>query len=191
MRKLKLQVQISIDGFIAGMNGEIDWVTFQWSDDIKKYVDLITQPVDTILLGKNLAMGFIPHWAAVAEDAGNPEQAAGITYTQIPKIVFSKTWKETEWKNTEIEQGDFVERIKALKSQKGNDIITYGGVQFVSSLIKEKLIDELHLFVNPTILGRGKGIFQDINEVQQFQPVSSQHFDCGIIVLVYQLKPNE
>lgn len=98
MRKLKLQVQISIDGFIAGMNGEIDWVTFQWSDDIKKYVDLITQPVDTILLGKNLAMGFIPHWAAVAEDAGNPEQAAGITYTQIPKIVLVKHGKKQSGK---------------------------------------------------------------------------------------------
>ncbi|MDW8231112.1 MAG: dihydrofolate reductase family protein, partial [Saprospiraceae bacterium] len=54
MRKLKLQVQISVDGFIAGPNNELDWVTFNWSDDIKKYVDEITKPVDTILLGKNL-----------------------------------------------------------------------------------------------------------------------------------------
>ncbi len=64
MRKLKLQVQMSVDGFISGLNNEMDWMTFNWSDDIKKYVDEITKPVDTILLGKNLAMGFIPHWAA-------------------------------------------------------------------------------------------------------------------------------
>jgi dihydrofolate reductase len=186
MRKLKLQVQVSIDGYISGSNGEMDWMNFDWSDDIKKYVDEITKPVDTILLGKNLAMGFIPHWSAVANDKDNPEQEAGITYTRIPKIVFSKTLYKSEWENTEIENGDFVEKINSLKQQSGNDIIVYGGGRFVSSLIKEKLIDELHLFINPAILGKGIPIFQDVNTVQQLNLISSKYFDCGIIVLVYK-----
>ena len=186
MRKLKLQVQMSVDGFISGLNGEMDWMTFDWSDDIKKYVDEITKPVDTILLGKNLAMGFIPHWAAVANDKNNPEQEAGITYTQTPKIVFSKTLTKSEWENTEVENGDFVEKINALKNKSGNDLIVYGGGKFVSSLIKEKLIDELHLFINPAILGKGMPIFQDVDAMQKLNLVSSKHFDCGIIVLVYK-----
>lgn len=186
MRKLKLQVQLSIDGFISGLNNEMDWVTFNWSDDIKKYVDEITKPVDTILLGKNLAMGFIPHWAAVANDKDNPEHEAGVTYTQTPKIVFSKTLTKSEWDNTEVENGDFVEKINALKNQSGNDLIVYGGGKFVSSLIKEKLIDELHLFINAAILGKGMPIFQNVDTMQKLNLVSSKHFDCGIIVLVYK-----
>lgn len=185
MRKLKLQVQMSVDGFISGLNNEMDWMELSWSDDIKNYVDEITKPVDTILLGKNLAMGFIPHWAAVANDKDNPEQESGILYTQTPKIVFSKTLTKSEWVNTEIENGDFVEKINTLKNQSGNDLIVYGGGKFVSSLIKEKLIDELHLFINPAILGKGMPIFQDVDVMQKLKLVSSKHFVCGIIVLVY------
>ena len=111
MRKLKLQVQMSVDGFISGQNGEMDWMSFNWTDDIKKYVSEITEPIDTILLGKNLATGFIPHWAAVAKDKNNPEQEAGIKYSATQKIVFSKTLTKSEWDNTEVENGDFVENI--------------------------------------------------------------------------------
>jgi dihydrofolate reductase len=168
MRKLKLQVQVSVDGLIAGPNGEMDWMIYNWSDDIKKDVDNITTPVDTILLGKNLAVGFIPHWAAVAQDNNDPDQEAGITYSQTPKIVFSKTLTTSEWENTEIENGDFVEKIDALKKQDGKDLIVYGGGKFVSSLIK------------------GMPIFQDVDAMQKLKLVSSKHFDCGIIVLVYK-----
>ena len=77
MRKLKLQVQISVDGFIAGPHGEMDWMTFDWDEAISQYVQAITDPVDCIVLGRKLAEGFIPHWAAVAADADHPELAAG------------------------------------------------------------------------------------------------------------------
>ncbi|MHA4741294.1 dihydrofolate reductase family protein [Dyadobacter sp. MSC1_007] len=186
MRKLKLQVQMSIDGFISGPNGEMDWLVFNWSDDIKKYVDEITKPVDTILLGKNLATGFIPHWAAVAADETNPEKEAGIIYSTTHKVVFSKTLTKSEWENTIVENGNYVDEINALKQQTGGDMIVYGGSQFVSSLIKEGLIDELHLFINPAILGKGMPIFQEIQAMQKMNLISSKHFECGIIVAVYK-----
>ena len=68
MRKLKLQVQMSVDGFVAGPNGELDWMVFDWDDELKNYVTEITEPVDTILLGRKMAGGFISHWASVAAD---------------------------------------------------------------------------------------------------------------------------
>lgn len=188
MRTLKLQVQITVDGFISGTNGEMDWMSFNWSDDIKKYVDEITQPVDLILLGKNLATGFIPHWKAVAEDAKHPEREAGVKYTETPKIVFSKSVKKSEWEHTTVENGDFVKRIKDLKKEKGGDIIVYGGSQFVSSLIKEGLIDELHLFINPAIIGKGMPIFQETEKTQFFSISKTIQFDCGIVMLKYLLK---
>ena len=94
MRKLKLQVQMSLDGFVCGPKGEMDWLLFNWSDDIKQYVDEITQPVDLILLGKNLATGFIPHWAAVAGDPANAEYEAGLKYSETPKkLCLAKPWR--------------------------------------------------------------------------------------------------
>ena len=186
MRKLKLQVQMSVDGFISGYKGEMNWMAFPWTKDIEEYVTTLTEPVDTILLGKNLATGFIPHWAAVAMDEKNPEQKAGVKFTQTPKVVFSNTLTESQWENTEISNGDYVKKISTLKQQSGGDIIAYGGGQFVSSLIKEKLIDELHLFVNPAILGQGMPIFQDVEDMQKLDLISSKQFDCGIMVLVYK-----
>ena len=70
MRKLKLQVQMSIDGYIAGPKGEMDWMVWDWDDELKQYVKAITDPVNCIVLGRKLAQGFIPHWAAHPELEG-------------------------------------------------------------------------------------------------------------------------
>lgn len=185
MRKLKLQVQISIDGFICGPNGEMDWLVMNWGADIKAYVDMITEPVDTILLGRNLAQGFIPHWAGVASDESNPEQSAGRKYSLTPKIVFSKTLKSSPWENAVIANGDLVEEVTAVKKRRGGDVIAYGGSTFVSSLLKANLIDELHLFVNPTVLGRGMPIFNEVRQNQKYKLDTVKTFECGIVMLHY------
>ena len=91
MRKLKLQVQITVNGFVAKPGGELDWMTWNWSDDIKAYVTDLTNSMDTIILGRKLAEGFIPYWADVKANADHPENEAGKIFTDTPKIVFSKT----------------------------------------------------------------------------------------------------
>jgi dihydrofolate reductase len=189
MRKLKLQVQMSIDGFISGPEGEMDWMVMDWSTDIQHYVSELTESIDTILLGRNLAAGFIPHWADVAADKNNPEKAVGETYTELRKIVFSSSLIESNWKNTEVERGNFVTRIEALKQEAGKkDMIVYGGGQFVSSLVREHLIDEFHLFLNPAILGKGLPIFRESPSMQKLQLIDTKQFECGIVLLVYKLK---
>ena len=70
MRKVKLQMQVSIDGFVAGPNGEMDWMVWDWDDALKDYVTRLTEPVDTIVLGRVLAQGFIPYWAADPQREG-------------------------------------------------------------------------------------------------------------------------
>ncbi len=186
MRKLKLQVQITVDGFITGQNGEMNWMTFPWTEDIIEYVREITKPVDTIILGRKLAEGFIPHWENVFKDPQNPEYEGGIKFTSTPKIVFTKTMAKSIWNNTKIENGDLVEKITNLKNKEGEDIIAYGGGTFVSALIKNKLIDELHLFVNPTAIGNGMPIFKELTEMQKFSVKNVKHFECGIIALIYK-----
>ena len=181
MRKLKLQIQLTIDGFIAGPNGEMDWMTFNWSDDLMEYVGQLTEPVDTILLGRKLAQGFIPHWTAALET--NESGAEKMVMT--PKVVFSKTLTASEWANTTIATGNLADEIRELKNQPGRDLIVYGGGTFVSSLIRENLVDELHLFVNPVILGSGMPIFREVTGRQHYRAATAKRFDCGIIVLTY------
>jgi dihydrofolate reductase len=185
MRKLKLQAQMTVDGYIAGLNGEMDFLVWNWDNKLKKYVADLTEPVDCIVLGRKLAQGFIPHWAAVAANPDHPEFTAGRKFSDTHKVVFTKTLGKSEWDNAVLAKGDLVDEITNLKKQEGRDIIAYGGATFVASLIKHGLIDELHLFINPTAIGNGMTIFNELDSKQDLTLVKSTSFDCGIGVLNY------
>jgi dihydrofolate reductase len=187
MKKLKLQVQITVNGFVGGPNGELDWMTWDWSDDIKAYVTDLTNSMDAIILGRKLAEGFIPYWADVKDNHDHPENEAGKIFTDTPKIVFSKTLNTSLWDNTTVVNGNFVTEIKKLKDKPGKGIIVYGGAEFVSSLIKEDLIDEYHLFVNPVAIKEGLTIFDKMPDMKKLNLTDSKQFDCGIILLHYQV----
>jgi dihydrofolate reductase len=106
MRKLKLQVQMSVDGFIAGPKGEMDWMVLDWDDKIRNYVFELTEPVDTILLGRKMTDGFISYWSDVMTKPDDPSSidrshAFAKKMIDTPKIVFTKTLKKSQWPNTE------------------------------------------------------------------------------------------
>jgi len=184
MRKLKLQIQLTIDGFISGANGEMDWMLLDWSDDLKEYITEITNPVDTILLGRKLAQEFIPYWTEAFNNPEGEEEGAR-KMVETPKVVFSKTLIKSEWERTIVANGKLTDEVNVLKNQAGGDMIVYGGGEFVSSLIKEQLIDELHLLINPAVIGKGMPIFQEVSQIQNFKLMYSKQFECGIIVLNY------
>ena len=187
MRKLKLQVQMTVDGCIAGPNGEMDFMTWDWDDELKAHVGELTATVDTIVLGRKLAEGFIPYWAGVAEDPENPEQASGKQFTEMPKVVFSRTLDESKWPRAVV-ASDLVGEVTRLKQAGGKDLIAYGGAEFVSSLLRHQLIDELHLLVNPVAIGEGMAIFEQLVGKQPLRLVQSKAFSCGIALLHYSLE---
>lgn len=180
MRKLKLQMQLSIDGFVAGVNGEMDWMEMNWDEAIIQHVTAFTEPVDTIILGRKLAEGFIPYWAS------NPDQPGADKFNNTPKVVFTKTIDKHDWKDTTLAKGDLVEEISKLKQQPGGDIAVYGGGSFVSSLVKHNLIDEYHLLINPSIVGNGMPIFKAMESVRKMKLVNTVVGACGIVVLQYE-----
>ena len=188
MRKLRLQVQMSVDGCIAGPNNEMDWLV--WDDDYLKYINDITESVDTIIMGRKMVDGFIPYWTEVANKPDDPMNAIAKKMVEIPKVVFTKSLTKSEWPNTDIATGDLKDEITRLKSRDGRDIIVYGGISFDSSLIKENLIDEFYLFVNPIVIGNGKTIFKDLKEIQKLTLIASKVFDCGLVLLHYEVKKN-
>ncbi|MET9511168.1 dihydrofolate reductase family protein [Streptomyces flavidovirens] len=185
MRKFKLQVQTTVDGYMAGPNGEMDWLTFPWTDDINAYIDALTEPVDCMVLGRKLAEGFIPAWAAGPE---GEDQASIDKMNNTPKVVISNTLTESPWENAVVAGGDLAETVNELKAQPGGDMITYGGGTLVSSLIAEGLLDELHLFVNPIAIGAGMPVFANTVAYQQLRLVTARPFDCGITALHFEPK---
>ena len=185
MRKLKLQVQITVDGFVGGPNGELDWMTFNMDDKILKYINSITDASDTILMGRKMTDGFVNYWTGVLENPESPEYAFARKMVDYPKVVFTKTLDESAWPNTVLAKGNIVEEVSHLKNQQGKDLIVYGGAGFVSSLIKHNLIDEYHLFVNPVAISSGMTIFSDVGGKFRLKQLDATPYECGITVHKY------
>ena len=188
MRKLKLQMQMTVNGFTSGPNGEMDWMNWQWDDQLNGYVQALTDSVDTIVLPGDFAQGFIPWWAEIAEDPQHEEYASAVQFTEMHKVVFSEAFDLPTGTNTEFFTGELAEGIKQLKQQEGKDLIAYGGEVFVASLIKQELIDEFYLFINPTAIPHGQSIFHELETYQPLILKESLAFPCGIVLLHYTLK---
>jgi dihydrofolate reductase len=182
MRKLKLQMQITADGFVAGPEGQLDWMTFDMDEKLLSSINLLTDTSDTILLGRKMTEGFINYWEHVITQPNSPEYSFGQKMVRIPKVVFSKTVKHVEGQNVRTENGPIVDAVTRLKSQAGKDIIVYGGATFVSSLIENRLIDELNLFVNPVAIGNGMRIF---SQRMPLTLIDSVGYSSGIVVNSY------
>ena len=198
MRKLKLETQVSIDGFIADSNGNTNWMIWNWGPDwtwdeeLQRYHTEMTKSVDCILLSRQMAEeGFNAHWQKVTEDLLDTRFHFSKHITDTHKIVFSKTIDTSiqmpgGWDNTEIAKGNFIDVVKQLKKQDGKDMIVYGGSTLVASLIKAGLIDEFHLLVNPVALGKGLPIFHTIDSNLSMKLVKAKYFKCGIVLLHYK-----
>lgn len=187
MRKLKLQMQVSVDGFVStGPNDDQNWVT--WAlDDISQYVLELFDSVDTIIMGRKLAVDYIPYWEDVLTKLGDPMHGFAQRIVAAKKIVFTKTLSKSEWNNTELAKENLVDEIRKLKEQNGKDMIVYGGSSFVAALIKERLIDELHFFVNPVALGKGESIFSSLEKFQDLKLIKAIVYNSGIVMLNYEL----
>lgn len=187
MRKIKLQMQVSLDGFVCGPNSEMDWTTWNWDDALKNYVKELMEPADSFIIGRVLYEGMSMYWPAAETnpDTSEDDREAAKAFNNMPKYVFSKTLQTADWNNAIIASGDLVETIHTLKNQGGKDILLYGGVSLVSSFIQQNLIDEYHLFINPTAIGKGRSIFGDLTANFGLELVRSQAFSCGIVVLQY------
>jgi dihydrofolate reductase len=185
MRKLKLQMQTTIDGFVAGPEGQLDWMTWDMDEKLLGFINQLTDTSDTILLGRKMTDGFIKYWEGGITKPESAEYSFARKMVDLPKVVFGKTLHKVEGQNVRVENGDLIEAVNQLKRAPGKDIIVYGGATFVSSLIENGLIDELNLFVNPVAIGNGMRIFK---EKKPMELTTSMAYPCGIVVNSYAPK---
>lgn len=193
MRKLIVEVQISVDGFIGDKEGTTKAWVWNWSDDwtwdeaLRDYHNSVIASADCMLLsGRMGEEGFLDHWAEMAKKDGNPQVGFARHIMKTKKLVFSKTLSSVQGENAELVKGDLATEVKALKTQSGENILAWGGARFVSSLLAADLVDELHLIVNPCALGEGLPIFRAIPKSPlRLELLSSTAHAGGIVLSKY------
>jgi dihydrofolate reductase len=186
MRKVIFQINISLDGFTSGPNGELDWAIVdqeQWKDLFGMYDRL-----DTVLLGRLNYEGFHGYWPAVANDpsASVTDRAFSRWMDAAPKVVFSHTLKHTDWKNSRLAEGDVASEIARLKQQQGKDMLVMNSTTLAHSLLEHDLIDEFWLAVNPVVIGNGVPLFQDPQPQLTLKLLEAKSYTNGPIFLRYE-----
>ena len=178
-------MQITVDGFVGGPEGQLDWMTLMGTkdDQLIAFINQLTDTSDTILLGRKMTPGFISYWEKAASQPDNPEYDFAQKMVGMPKVVFSRTVDRVDGTNVRVHKGDVVEGVNAIKRQPGKDVVVYGGATFVSSLLEHNLIDELNLFVNPTALGNGLRIFSGRKPLKLEVSIP---YPSGIVVSTYR-----
>jgi dihydrofolate reductase len=193
MRKIIAALQVSVDGFVEGPNGELDWAMAEDEETWKDIFKTLSH-VDTFILGRVMYPGYEQYWLSVLANptgilpfSGRPPTKNEITYArladQTPHIVVSKTLDKVAWKATRIVRN--LEEIRKLKQQPGKDMHVVGGATMVSSLMNAGLVDELKLLVNPLILGGGKALFKDVHERHALKHVQTKSLNSGKVNLTY------
>jgi dihydrofolate reductase len=195
MRKLKLEMQVSLDGFASDANGDPSWMLWCWGDNwtwdeaLRRYHIDLTTSSDCILLSRKMAEeGFCEHWERVAENAADPQSSFAKPISEMRKLVFTKSGFQTKSRNAEVVRGDFANEIEKPKREDGKGILVYGGPIFAASLLAAELVDEMHIFVNPTALGSGRSMFKDLGHRANFDLSNATAFACGVAVLEYSRK---
>lgn len=185
MRKVTMLNRVSIDGFFAGPNGEIDW--FIHDPEVDKAAHEMMRP-DTLLLGRVTYQMFESYWPHVATDPNAPKEARILAdeLTQMTKVVFSKTLEEVTWENTQLVKGDVAKEVKELKQGEGPDITIFGSGTIVQQLTAEGLIDEYLIVLTPIIVGAGKPLFKDVKEIN-LGLLEAREFNSGNVLLHYRI----
>jgi dihydrofolate reductase len=186
VRKVILLMHLSLDGFTAGPDGALDWIVVD--NEIWKEIIDLQNTADTALFGRVNYQGFESYWPTVPSDpnASTNEREHAHWLEQASKLVFSATLSEVNWKNTRIAKEPVAKEIATLKQQAGKNLLVFGGASLAQTCVKENLIDEYRLLINPVVLGQGSPLFQDIQQRIALKLLESRTYRSGVVELRYQ-----
>lgn len=207
MRELVLKMQITIDGFVGGPNGELDWIFQTMGDDLTKWIVDGVGKAGVHIMGSRTFDEMAAHWPTSTEPFAKP-------MNDIPKVVFSKdpdvkskgaaattgalesatraagtdraAGRFDSWRDAKVATGDLATEIGKLKREPGGKIVAHGGASFARSLVRLGLVDEYDLVVHPVALGRGLGLFTDLLVQLELALVSSTRFAAGALANIYR-----
>jgi dihydrofolate reductase len=181
MRKLVLQMGVTLDGYVAGPGGDGDWGLPAEHPDVRAWKVASLRQVGTHIMGRVTYEQMARYWPDAAGDY------AAFMNT-LPKVVFSTTLPAAGWAGSRIARGDLTEEIATLKSDSGGGIImAHGGAAFVQALSRLGLVDEYRLVILPVALGNGLPLFKDLANPLRVELAEARSFPDGTVIHVYQL----
>jgi dihydrofolate reductase len=211
-RKLVLRMAVSLDGFVAGPNDEVDWIFRTSGDDLMEWVANTLRDAGAHAMGSRTYYDMAAFWPF----SDSPLAEA---MNHIPKVIFSRKGikggtqvDETtraladaraddigarqsvtptaavlqSWAEPTVARGDLAEEVLRLKEQPGNFILAHGGALFAQSLVASGLIDEYRLAIHPVVLGQGRSLFSNLRTPVDLRLMSATPFSTGVVAVVYQ-----
>lgn len=180
----------SLDGFVAGLNGEMDWICFD--QELSDYVSKATDNSDTALYGRITYEMMESYWPTAADSPTATKHTISHAnwVNNALKIVFSKTMEKTSWKNTRIIGDNIPEKISKMKNEPGKNLLLIGSASIAHTFMQHNLIDEYWINVNPVLLGSGIPLFKNIHDRVNLYLIEAKKFDTGVIGLKYEVKNN-
>ena len=179
MRRVVLQMGVTLDGYVAGPGGEGDWGLPPEHPDVRAWKVASLDRVGTHIMGRVTYEQMAAHWPNATGDYAD-------FMNQLPKVVFSATLPATGWAGTRIARGDLAAEIAALKGESGGEIMVHGGAAFVQALSRLGLIDEYRLVILPVALGNGLPLFKDLPKPLRLDLAEARSFPDGTLINVYQ-----
>ncbi|MGE5225107.1 MAG: dihydrofolate reductase family protein [Omnitrophica WOR_2 bacterium] len=180
MRKLILFNMVTLDGFIAGPDGDIGWHNV--GEEFNEYAIKQLDEAGGLLFGRVTYDLMTTYWPTQEAIRNDPEVANRMN--QLPKVVFSRKMEKAGWQNTRLVKVNPADEVKKLKQQPGQDLFLFGSANLAAPLIQNDLIDEFRLMVNPVVLGSGIPEFQ---QPLQLKLLRTRPFQNGNVLLVYGL----
>ncbi|MEU4097010.1 dihydrofolate reductase family protein [Streptomyces sp. NPDC026673] len=184
MRKIILQMSVSLDGYFEGPGREIDWHLVD--EELHRHMNERLRTMGGFLSGRvthELMAGYWPTADADPESGPVVAEFAGI-WRDMPKFVYSRTLEHADW-NTTIVRDVVAEEVMALKARPGGDLVL-GGADLAASFLRLGLVDEYRIYVHPVVLGRGRPVFPDADTLTALRLTGTQAFGNGVVLLQYE-----
>lgn len=181
MGKIIVSPWVTVDGVIESPH---EWQLSFWSEDMRKFSNEQLHSVSALLLGRTTYEGFAGAWPSRGD-----EDEFSATMNKIPKYVVSTTLENPKWSNSTVIGGDVVSGIAALKEDTDGDILVYGSGTLANTLLSEGLGDEYRVWVHPTVVGRGKRLFEGEVDQSVLSLIATTTFESGVTVLTYVPAP--
>ena len=179
MRRLILQTGVSIDGYVAALDGSHPWGYANPDEGTKRWILDSVYGAGAHLMGRVTYEEMAAHWPTSKSEYAQP-------MNEIPKVVFSKTLQHADWPETRIARGDLGEEIGCLKREPGNDLIAYGGATFAQALSRLGLVDEYRLMIQPAALGVGLPLFKGLAAPLHLELIEATTYATGVAIHVYR-----
>ncbi len=184
-RKVISLMHVSLDGFVAGPNGELEWAIVD-EEAYKNVAELLTT-IDTAIYGRVTYQMMESYWPTVpANPASTPDDIQHAHWVEnVHKIVFSRTLEGVTWHNTRLVQERIAEETARLKDLPGKDLMIFGSPSVVHTLTQHGVIDEYWLFLNPIVLGSGTPLFMGNMDEIALELLDTRRFRSGVVRLRY------